>query len=68
MTSYPKNEQFTNLKVNSEQDLFEINPIIPTDNDAILNAICNNECLPQDKFGNLFLRLAATGYQVFVNP
>jgi len=53
MTSYPKNEQFTNLKVNSEQDLFEINPIIPTDNDAILNAICNNECLPQDKFGNL---------------
>jgi hypothetical protein len=46
MTSYPKNVQFTNLKVNSEQDLFTIDPAIPADDSVITEAECNNECIP----------------------
>ena len=47
MTSYPKNVQFTNLKINSDQDLFEINPALPVNNDDdIMNALCNEKCLP----------------------
>lgn len=45
MTSYPKNVQFTNVKVNSDQDLFLIEPSIPTD-DIIMNKICTNQCIP----------------------
>jgi len=30
MSSYPINTQVTNFKINSEQDLFEINPSIPS--------------------------------------
>lgn len=46
MTCYPKNVQFTNLKINSEQDLFAIDPTIPTNNDLFEDAECNNECIP----------------------
>jgi hypothetical protein len=51
MTSYPKNVQFTNLKINSDQDLFAINPIAPVNNDDdIMNALCNvsNSCVLPD--------------------
>jgi hypothetical protein len=45
MSSYPKNVNFTNVKINSEQDLFLIDPSIPSD-DIIMNEICANECIP----------------------
>ena len=48
MTSFPKNVQFTNLKINSEQDLFQIDPAILSPEDQIMNELCNNQCLPLD--------------------
>ena len=45
MSSYPKNVQFTNLKINSNQDLFEINPAISNNDDDNINN-CDDSCLP----------------------
>ena len=49
MTSFPKNVQFTNVKINSEQDLFQISPSIPSpssSDDSIFNELCANQCIP----------------------
>ena len=53
MTSFPKNVQFTNLKVNSEQDLFRIDPVILSSDDQIITELCKNQCIPTENLLDL---------------